>query len=140
MSVVLLTVWQRARRVPLGMLWKRLRSRMTLWVYRELVWMWGGRTDWDGRPDEIQAEDHIRVLKETMDLGQGNSGWGRYVIYVTWLQDTHGADWACRVLRSLEIGHPESIPPIWMLLARWTASQLCRRNENAAAAAVPSPT
>ena len=60
-----------------------------------------------------------------MDLSQGSHGWGRYVIYVMWLQDTHGADQACRVLRTLEVRHPESIPPIWILLARWTASQLC---------------
>ena len=95
MSVVLLTVWQGAHMVPLGMLWKRLRLRTTLWVCRELVWMWGGLTKWDGRPDEIQAEDPIRVFEETMDLGQGNSGWGRYVVYVTWLQEMHGADHAC---------------------------------------------
>ena len=97
--------------------------------------MWGGLTDWDGRPDEIQTEDPIRVFEETMDLGQGSRGWGWYVVYVTWLQETHGADQACRVLRTLEIRHPESIPPIWILLACWTASQLCRRNKNTTGAA-----
>ena len=69
-----------------------------------------------------------------MDLGQGNSGWGWYVIYVKWLQDMHGADRPCRVLRTLEIRQPESIPPTWMLLAHWTDSQLCRGNKKAAAA------
>ena len=121
--------------VPLGMLWKRLRLRTTLRVCRELVPMWGGLPDWDGRPDEIQTEDPIRVFEETMDLGQGSSSWGRYVVYVTWLQEMRGADRACRVLRTLEIRHPETIPSIWILLDRWTASQLCRRNENATAAA-----
>ena len=32
-------------------------------------------TEWDGRPDEIQAEDPIRVFEETMDLTQGSHGW-----------------------------------------------------------------
>ena len=73
-EVVLLTISQRARRVPLGMLWKRLRLQTTLWVCGELVWMWGGLTDWDGRPDEIQVEDPIRVFEETLDLGQGSRG------------------------------------------------------------------
>ena len=51
--------------------------------------MWGGLTDWDGRPDDIQIEDPIRVFKETMDLGQGIHGWGRYVVYVTFLQQQY---------------------------------------------------
>ena len=67
--------------------------------------MWGGLTEWD-RPDEIRAEDPIRVFEETMDLGQGSHGWGRYLVYVTWLQDTHGAYRACGVLRTLEIRQP----------------------------------
>ena len=73
--------------------------------------MWGGSTNWDSRTDEIQAEDPVRVFEETM-RGQGISGWGRCVIYVAWLQDTHGADQACRVLHTLEIRHPKYIPPI----------------------------
>ena len=100
MSVVLLTIWQRAR---------RLRLQTTLWVFPELVRMWGGLTDWDGRPDEIQAEEPIRVFEEAMDLGQGSHGWGQYVVYVTWLpwlQEPHGAGRACRVLRTLAIRHP----------------------------------
>ena len=80
MSVVLLTIRQR---VPLGMFWKRLRLRTTLSVCLELVRMWGGWTDWDGRPDEIRAEDPVLVFEETM-CGLGNGGLGRYAVYVTW--------------------------------------------------------
>lgn len=40
------------------------RSEVTddIWVCRELVRMLGGSTDWDGLPDEIHAEDPIRVF------------------------------------------------------------------------------
>ena len=111
----------RTRGFPIGMVWKCLQLRTTLGVCLELVRMWGGLTEWDDRPDEIQAEDPIRVFKETMDLGQGSHGWGWYVVYTTWLQDMHGEDRACQVLRTLEIRHPESIPPLGPL-SRWTTS------------------
>ena len=89
--MVLLAVWQSARQVPLSTLCQRVvRWRTMLWVCRELVRWWGGSTDWDGRPDEIQEMDSVAVFEEAMP-GQGG-GWGRFVISVTWLQETHAPD------------------------------------------------